>query len=42
MDKRVIVAIALCLGVLIVWTQLFSPPPKPPVQPPVATSPAGS
>ena len=42
MDKRVIVAIALCLGVLIVWTQLFSPPPKPPVQPPVATSPAGA
>src|SRR5688572_20127309 len=42
MDKRVIVAIALCLGVLIVWTQLFSPPPKAPVQPPVATSPAGA
>ena len=41
MDKRVIVAIALCLGVLIVWTQLFSPPPKPAVQTPVATSPAG-
>jgi YidC/Oxa1 family membrane protein insertase len=41
MDKRVIVAIALCLGVLIVWTQLFSPPPKPPA-PPVATSPAGA
>ena len=39
MDKRVIVAIALCLGVLIVWTQLFSPPPKP--QAPVATAPAG-
>ena len=25
MDKRVIVAIALCLGVLIVWTQFFPP-----------------
>ena len=42
MDKRVIIAIALCLGVLVVWTQLFSPPPKPAAQPPVATSPTGA
>jgi len=42
MDKRVIIAIALCLGVLVVWTQLFSPPPKPAGQPPVATSPTGT
>jgi YidC/Oxa1 family membrane protein insertase len=37
MEKRVIVAIALCIGVLVVWTQLFSPPPPAPKPPaPVA------
>jgi len=44
MDKRTIVAIALCIGVLIIWTQLFAPkqPPQPPAAPPVAgqTTPA--
>ncbi|HMF43586.1 MAG TPA: membrane protein insertase YidC [Polyangia bacterium] len=37
MDKRTIIAIALCVGVLVVWTQLLAPKP----QPPSATPPAG-
>src|SRR5580765_6400828 len=42
MEKRVVVAIGLCIGVLILWTQLF-PPPKPPAPaapPPGQTAPA--
>jgi YidC/Oxa1 family membrane protein insertase len=36
MDKRSIIAIALCIGVLIVWTQLLSPKQQPPSTPPPA------
>ena len=39
MEKRVVVAIGLCIGVLILWTQLF-PQPKPPAPPPAQTAPA--
>src|SRR3954451_2763523 len=42
MEKRVVIAIGLCIGVLILWTQLF-PPPKPPAPaaaPPGQTAPA--
>jgi YidC/Oxa1 family membrane protein insertase len=28
MDKRTLIAIAACIGVLIVWTQLFAPKPE--------------
>jgi len=37
MDKRTIIAIGLCIGVLVLWTQVFAP--KQP--PPSATPPAG-
>ena len=36
MEKRVILAIGLCVGVLLIWTSFF-PPPKP--TPPAATAP---
>jgi YidC/Oxa1 family membrane protein insertase len=44
MEKRVIIAIGLCIGVLILWTQLFPPPTPPPAQPapPVAGQNAAS
>jgi YidC/Oxa1 family membrane protein insertase len=45
MDKRTLIAIGLCIGVLIVWTQLFSPKPDNRVQAPPApgqTAPAAS
>jgi YidC/Oxa1 family membrane protein insertase len=35
MEKRVIIAIALCIGFLVVWTKLV-PGPKPPAPPPPA------
>src|SRR4029079_17257385 len=43
MDKRAGIAIALCIGVFILWTQLFSPPPQPhaPAAPP-ATGPGAT
>ena len=41
MEKRVVVAIGLCIGVLILWTQLF-PPPKPVAPPPAQTAPAAA
>jgi YidC/Oxa1 family membrane protein insertase len=44
MEKRVVIAIGLCIGVLILWTQLF-PPPKPtapPAPPPGQTAPASA
>src|SRR5437762_5839866 len=44
MEKRFIIAIVLCAGVLFAWQTLF-PPPKPaapPPAPPVAASPAPS
>ena len=34
MEKRVVVAIGLCIGILILWTQLFPPPKAPPPAPP--------
>jgi YidC/Oxa1 family membrane protein insertase len=37
MDRRAIIAIALCIGIFVVWTQFLAP--KPP--PPSATPPAG-
>jgi YidC/Oxa1 family membrane protein insertase len=37
MDRRAIIAIALCIGIFVVWTQFLAP--KPP--PPPATPPAG-
>ena len=43
MDKRVLVAIGLCIGVLILWTQLFPPPPpqqQTPAPAPGQTAPA--
>jgi YidC/Oxa1 family membrane protein insertase len=35
-EKRVVIAIGLCIGILILWTQLFPPPvpEKPPAAPP--------
>jgi YidC/Oxa1 family membrane protein insertase len=39
MEKRVLIAIALCIGVLILWTQLFSPPPPTPQPPAPAPAP---
>jgi len=37
MEKRVIVAIGLCIAVLIVWTKMF--PTRPPVAPPAPSAP---
>jgi YidC/Oxa1 family membrane protein insertase len=45
MDKRTLIAIGLCIGVLIVWTQLFSPKPEnklPAPTAPAQTAPAGA
>ncbi len=39
MDKRVIAAIVLCVGILALWTKLF-PPPEPTKPAPVAPAPA--
>ena len=39
MDKRTLIAIGLCIGVLIVWTQLFSPKPENKLQAPSSPSP---
>ena len=41
MDKRVIVAIVLCVGILALWAKLF-PPPQPSKPAPVATAPGAS
>jgi YidC/Oxa1 family membrane protein insertase len=38
MEKRVIIAIVLCAGILVLWTKLF-PPPASPKTAPVATAP---
>jgi YidC/Oxa1 family membrane protein insertase len=39
MEKRVIIAIVLCVGILALWAKLF-PQPTPPKPAPVATTPA--
>jgi YidC/Oxa1 family membrane protein insertase len=39
MEKRVIIAIILCVGVLMAWSKLV-PPPAPPPPPPASSSPA--
>jgi YidC/Oxa1 family membrane protein insertase len=41
MDKRVILAIVLCVGILALWAKLF-PPPAPPKPAPVASAPSGA
>ncbi|HXJ20949.1 MAG TPA: membrane protein insertase YidC [Polyangia bacterium] len=41
MEKRVILAVVLCVAVLMLWSKFF-PGPKPPAQQPVATAPTGS
>jgi YidC/Oxa1 family membrane protein insertase len=38
MEKRVIIAVVLCVGILVLWQQLFPAPHAPP-PPPAATSP---
>jgi YidC/Oxa1 family membrane protein insertase len=40
MEKRVILAVVLCVGVLMAWSKLF--PVKPPAQQPVATAPTAA
>jgi hypothetical protein len=40
MDKRVMLAIVLCIGVVMAWTKLFPPPAPPPQAPAPATAPA--
>src|SRR5262245_35380339 len=39
MEKRVILAVVLCIGVVALWTQVF-PPPPPPRPPAPASAPA--
>jgi len=36
MEKRVIIAVILCVGVLVAWTKLV---PQPPAAPPAASAP---
>ena len=36
MDKRTIIAIGLCIGVLVLWTQVFAPKQPPPSPTPPA------
>ena len=40
MEKRVVIAVALCIGFLLVWTRLFPnrPPPTPPAPPAVSST----
>jgi YidC/Oxa1 family membrane protein insertase len=40
MEKRVIIAIVLCVGILALWAKLFPPPPAPKQAPVAATTPA--
>jgi YidC/Oxa1 family membrane protein insertase len=44
MEKRVILAVVLCVAVLMLWSKFFPPPKPPPAQqqPAAATAPAGS
>jgi YidC/Oxa1 family membrane protein insertase len=40
MEKRVIIAIALCIGIMLAWTKIFPPASDAPPPPPAATQPA--
>lgn len=41
MEKRTLLAVAICLGILVLWWQIF-PPPKPPSHAPIVSAPAAS
>src|SRR5687767_10863118 len=43
MEKRTLLAVAICIGILVVWWEVFPPTPSaPPPAKPAATAPAGS
>jgi YidC/Oxa1 family membrane protein insertase len=38
MDKRVLLTVVLCMGILFAWQKFFAPPPPTPTKPPAAES----